>query len=365
MTTAKSKRLLALDVFRGLTIAFMIIVNTPGSWSHIFPPLRHAEWSGWTPTDLVFPFFLFIVGVSMSFSLKKYDTKAGAYAKILKRTAIIFLIGLALNWFPFYDTNIGDLRIFGVLQRIALAYGIGALICINITDRMLLPLTLILLFFYAAILEFTGTGDVYSLETNGVTDLDLKLFGASHLYGGFGIPFDPEGLLSTMGAIANVMFGYFLGRKLTQLDDVMDKVKAFVGYGIIFVIVGLILDKMGTPINKPLWTSSYAIFTSGLAAILLGGLIYLIDHLGFKKGSKFFQIFGLNALVSYALSSLVIQILGLIKIGGASISSLYYSGFLQPVAGDKLGSLIYAITYMLLIWLSAFWLYRKKVFVKI
>ena len=211
----KSERLVALDIFRGITIASMILVNTPGSWSHVYPPLLHASWHGFTPTDLVFPFFLFAVGAAMSFSLGKYKgDKSDVVKKILSRTALIFLIGLLLKMFPFYQFNKGSfidfstLRIMGVLQRIALAYGIAAFMCFFLSPKKLLGGAGILLVGYWGILLIFGGNDPFSLEQNAALKFDLLVLGEQHLYGGFGIPFDPEGLLSTLPAVVSVIIGF-------------------------------------------------------------------------------------------------------------------------------------------------------------
>lgn len=364
MSKPISNRLKALDVFRGLTIAFMIIVNTPGSWSHVFPPLLHAQWHGWTPTDLVFPFFLFIVGVSMSLSMRKRNEITSIFRKIAIRTVTIFLIGVFLNWFPFYDTSFSELRYFGVLQRIALAYCIGAILCYKSTDKSLLPLTLLVQFIYIVLLEVGGTGDIFSLETNAVRRLDLALFGEQHLYKGFGIAFDPEGLLSTLGSVGNVMIGYFTGRKLFEISGIREKAIFISVYGFLFLMVGLMLDYFGTPINKPLWTPSYAFFSSGMAAVILAVLIYVIDGLKFERLNFGPLVFGVNALAAYVLSILLSSIFDLIPVGDNSLHGYLYEVVFQPV-GDRLGSALYAVSFMLLIWVMALFLYTRRIFIKL
>jgi len=197
------KRLLSLDIYRGITIVFMIIVNTPGSWQYVYAPLRHSEWHGCTPTDLVFPSFLFIVGVSMWFSMKKYGHTLNTRSvfKILYRTLIIFAAGFLLIWFPFVGKQLSGIRIMGVLQRIALAYGLGALLCLIVKKKYLWIVSAVILLGYWALLYFAGGSEPYSLEGNAVLKFDLLVLGKEHLYGGFGIPFDPEGLLSTIPAV--------------------------------------------------------------------------------------------------------------------------------------------------------------------
>jgi predicted acyltransferase len=215
-----TQRYLALDVFRGMTIATMILVNNPGSWSHIYAPLRHSEWHGCTPTDLVFPFFLFIVGVSMFFSFAKYGSTLNSKSlfKVVKRTALIFVIGLFLNSFPQWQADYSKLRIMGVLQRIALAYGIGSVIVLSLNKRWLPYIALLILFVYWGILYFFGGSDPYSLTGNIAPEFDSLVLGKAHLYSGFGLPFDPEGLLSTIPAIATVIIGFLAGDLISRTE---------------------------------------------------------------------------------------------------------------------------------------------------
>ena len=361
-----SQRLLSLDVLRGLTIAFMIIVNTPGSWEFVYAPLRHAPWNGCTPTDLVFPFFLFIVGLSMAQSFGKYENenKSQLLSKLIKRTLVIFGVGLFLNWFPFYDTNISDLRIFGVLQRIALAYFFAGIIVMYVREKSHIIATFLILLLYYIILVTGVSVDPLSLENNLVRKIDLALFGESHIYHGYGIPFDPEGLLSTLGSIGNVMFGYVLATKQKLSAKLNDKIKMAFLFGILLIVIGVVWSYLGFPINKPIWSSSYAMFTSGLCSILFAVMIYIIDVKNIQSWAFPFKVFGMNALASYAASGLVINILGLIKINGEGLSSLAYSGFYQPTFGNNLGSFLFAISYCFLIWLFAYVLYKKKIFIK-
>ena len=251
-----TKRLIALDVMRGLTIALMIMVNTPGSWAYVYAPLRHAKWHGCTPTDLVFPFFLFIVGVSMWFSFKKYGTgltKEGVL-KVLKRFLVIFLLGLFLNAFPKF--NFENLRFFGVLQRIAFAYAIAAILCMKFNHKQLFIIFGFILVGYWSLLYFGGSNDMYSLASNAVGKVDLFLFGKNHVYKGFGIPFDPEGLLSAIPSVATVIMGYFTGRIIEKSDNVTAAIKKMIIFGVISAFIGWFWGYL-FPINKPLWTSTY------------------------------------------------------------------------------------------------------------
>lgn len=366
-----TNRLVSLDVLRGMTIMLMILVNTPGSWSYVYAPLRHAEWHGCTPTDLVFPFFLFIVGVSMWFSFSKSDAGLNKVVslKILKRTLIIFIIGLLLNLFPYF--NFSELRIMGVLQRIALAYGVGAFICIYFRKTGLLIFLLILLFGYWALLYFGAPSDPYALENNLVRTLDLALFGPDHVYKGFGIPFDPEGLLSTLPAVGTVIIGYLTGHLLTKEKQILMKVKKLLIYGSLLTIAGLIWG-LAFPINKALWTSSYVLFTAGLGMLLLSVLIYLIDYKSYKSWIMPFIHFGTNPLFIFVLSGLYVKTIASLitfSVRGTeekvSAYSYLFTEVFLPIAGPMIGSLLFAVTHIVFFWWICYLLYKRKIFIKI
>jgi predicted acyltransferase len=360
-------RLFAIDVLRGMTIFFMIIVNTPGTWQYVYAPLKHAPWNGWTPTDLVFPFFVFIVGLAMSYSFRKYqDDKAALSRKILKRTAAILLVGLVLNWYPFFNKSLGDLRYFGVLQRIALAYGLGALIVVYTKERVLPIILAGLLVGYWVLLLLGGTPpDPLSLENNLVRIVDLAVFGEKHVYHGYGIPFDPEGLLSTLPAAGTVILGYLIGKRMQKLHQHFEKVKMLIIAGVASVIAGYLWQYLGFPINKPIWSSSYVLLTGGLAMIILAILIYIIDILAVEKWTFIFKVFGLNPLISYVLSGLVIKTFFLIKIGEQNLYGWMYSQVFQVFFGDYLGSLMQALFYTFFIWFFAWLLYRRGRVIKL
>ena len=366
-----SKRLLSLDVLRGLTIALMILVNTPGSWSYIYPPLKHAAWHGCTPTDLVFPFFLFIVGMSVYFSFKKYDTKLSkaSASKIIKRTLIIFLIGLLLNLYPYF--NFEKVRVMGVLQRIALAYGAGAILCLALKkQRLLIALTIILLGYWA-LLYFGAESDPYSLEENVVRRFDLFVLGENHIYKGFGIPFDPEGLLSAIPSIGTVIIGYLIGQTLDLETSIPLKMRKLLIYGIVMAILGGAWAFL-FPINKPLWTSSYVLYTGGLATLFLALLIFIIDYKKISTWSKPFVHFGSNPLFIFVFSGIYAKTISyLIKIpmaGSPNPVSLYNYLFTQvfaPLFGNMNGSLMFAISHIIVFWFICYILYKNKIFIKI
>jgi predicted acyltransferase len=363
-----TKRLLSLDIYRGMTIAFMIIVNTPGSWQYVYAPLRHSAWHGCTPTDLVFPSFLFIVGVSMWFSMKKYGhtLNSRSVIKILYRTFIIFAAGFLLNWFPFVGEKISTVRIMGVLQRIALAYGLGALICLIIKRKYLWIVAIVLLFGYWALMYFAGGAEPYSLEGNAALKFDLLVFGENHLYRGFGIPFDPEGLLSTIPAIATVIIGFMTGEVVGKGDAGIKKVLKMVLIGVVLAAAGLVWN-IWFPINKPLWTSSYVLYTGGLSLLILGLLYLIIDVLNLKGWAGFFKVFGMNALFIYIVASLWTNIMFIIKLGkeGESLYSWIYTTICVPLLGNLNGSLLFALIQVFLMWILVFILYRRKIFIKV
>lgn len=365
-----NKRLLSLDVFRGITIAFMIVVNTPGSWSHVYAPLRHSSWHGCTPTDLVFPSFLFIVGVSMWFSMKKFGQELNyrSVIKILYRTLIIFLAGFLLGLFPFVGKHLETARIMGVLQRIALAYGLAAFICLSITRRYLWVVSGVILFGYWAILYFMGGDNPYSLESNAALIADRAILGEKHLYRGFGIPFDPEGLLSTLPAIVTVIIGYMAGELVGKGSvNGVNSLKMLI-YGTGGIVAGLLWNLL-FPINKPLWTSSYVLYTAGISLIIMAALYLVVDVFGIKWWTGIFRVFGVNALFIYLMAGIWTKTMLLVKIGsGETALSLYsfiYQKVCVPLLGNLNGSLLFAILQVMLMWLLGYLLYRKEIFIKV
>lgn len=366
----KKSRLLSLDIFRGITIAFMIIVNNPGSWKYVYPPLRHAKWDGCTPTDLVFPAFLFIVGVSMWFSMGKYgyELNRKSIIKILYRTFVIFAAGFLLQLFPFFGKDMSTVRIMGVLQRIALAYGFGALACLLVKRDYLWILLIVILGGYYGLLALFGGPDPFSLEGNLVLRIDRLILGDSHLYNGFGIPFDPEGLLSTIPATGTVILG-FLSAVLVGKGSAngVNSLKLVI-YGIASIVAGMLFSRL-FPINKPLWSSSYVLYSGGISMIILASLYLVIDVLGVKFWTGFFRVFGVNALFIYILAGLWVKILLMIKVGsGEEVVTLYawiYNNLCVPLFGHLNGSLAFAILQVLILWIPGYLLYRKKIFIKV
>ncbi len=372
----KTERLISLDVFRGLTVALMILVNSPGSWAHIHPPLRHAVWHGWTPTDLVFPFFLFAVGVAISLSfarrLMSGATRDDLVRKVLARAAIIFALGLLLNGFPY--TDLGGLRVWGVLQRIAVCYlGAGLTVVLVRTNRGRLAVMIGLLLTYELLMRLPlvagwGHGS-FAPADNFARWVDLGWPGARHLYQGTGLPFDPEGLVSSLPATAGTLAGFFAGEFLRRDRPLVWRLNRLVVAGALCGGVGWFLG-MYEPINKQLWTVSYTILTVGLALLSLAMCSWLIDVRGWKRGVNPAIVFGSNALLAFVGSGLLARILDLIKVTGAKglpvshKAALYREVFL-PVGGTVNGSLLYAVVTVVLWWAVLWVLYRRRIFIKI
>lgn len=370
-----SKRYYALDVLRGMTIALMILVNNPGSWSSIYAPFKHASWSGFTPTDWVFPTFLFVMGNAMSFSMRKYERlgEREVFRKIGKRSFLIFLIGLLLAAFPFVYhgddglafKNLLNIRIMGVLQRIALCYLAAALLIHFFKMRTVIVTGIGLLLAYWGIMYGFGTHpDPYSLEHNAALKLDLFVFREVNMYKGYGITFDPEGLLSTLPAIVNVIAGYVAGKYIQQSDSQWKTIVRFILFGIILIALGLVWDTV-FPINKPIWTSSYVLYSTGWALLVLSLLIYITEIQKFKKWSYFFIVFGKNPLFIYALSGVFAILLGFIKVGDTSLHGwIYQHGFLSWLEGEN-ASLAFGICFIVVMWAFGVWLDKKKIYIKV
>lgn len=369
------QRYYALDILRGMTIALMIMVNNPGSWTHVYAPLRHAAWHGFTPTDWVFPSFLFVVGNAMSFSLKKYGAQGESafLKKVFKRAGAIFLIGLLLNAFPFvYRTdgeilfkNLANIRIMGVLQRIALCYLFASLIIHYLKLKGAVLVGILILLAYWAIMYFLGTSPLpYSLENNAALKLDALIFRPENIYKGFGIPFDPEGLLSTLTATVNVIAGYVAGIFIQKSGKEFKTIWKLIGAGIGLILLALLWD-MYFPINKPIWTSSYVLYSTGWTLIVLAILIFIIELLNFKKWAYFFEAFGKNPLFIYVVSGLVAKLLELIYINSAPLQSWLYQNLLLSGLTEINASLAFAIGFILMMWLLGYVLDKNKIYIKV
>lgn len=361
----KPERLLALDVFRGMTVAFMILVNTPGSWSYVYAPLSHARWHGYTPTDLVFPFFLLAVGMSMSYSVLKFEHASDGdyFSKVIRRSLLIFLIGVALTAFPFYNTDWENLRVMGVLQRIALTYFLAAVVIRYLNDRYVLVSSLLILAAYWVLLLIFGAVDPHGLEGNAVLKLDRLIMGERHLWTGLGVPFDPEGLLSTLPAAVNVLAGYYIGRQV-QRKTAQELVSKLAIIGMVLVISGHTWN-LFLPINKSLWTGSYVLVSVGIGSIVLAVLIYLIDIKAYLGWIKPFLVFGMNPLFIYILSILWVSIYFQVIIEGQNAQSWLYDNIYKSIVTPKFGSMLFALMHVAGCWVVGLALYRRNIFIKV
>ena len=368
-------RYLALDVLRGLTVCFMIIVNTPGSWTDIYAPLQHSAWNGCTPTDLVFPSFLFVVGNALSFAAKKMNQLPARrfLLKACKRGAIIFLIGWLLNAFPFVTwseaayqwKDFSAIRLWGVLQRIGMCYIIAALLVYYCNKRTLIFISSLSLLAYWGILYFWGEpGSPYTLEGNAVLKLDLLYLPVKNIYTHYRIPFEPLGLLSTLPAVVNVIIGYLAGIYLQQSPNRKTAVKGMILAGVFMVIGGWCWGYV-FPLNKALWTSSYVVYASGFDLLILSVLIVIIDICSLQKWSYFFEVFGRNPLFMYILSWVLAVLLGIIRLGGLSLKGGIYKQCFVSWLTPKNASLGFALVFMLLVWGVGYWMDKRKMYLRV
>lgn len=386
----KPKRLLALDILRGITIAGMILVNNPGSWGHIYAPLEHAEWNGLTPTDLVFPFFMFIMGVSTYFSLRKYEFRHSwaAVFKILRRTVVIFLIGMFIAWlglflrrifneYTFWEAvlNFDHIRILGVMPRLAICYGVGACLGLWIRHDRLPWLIAALLVAYTVIL-LAGHGFEWA-DHNVISVVDARILGPDHMYhdtvGGVTLHFDPEGLLSTLPSVCHMLIGFLVGGMIVRVKDNYRRITNLFIIGTILTFSGFLLS-YGLPVNKKIWSPTFVMTTCGLAASFLGLLIWIIDIKGYRRWCTFFEAFGINPLFMYCLGAVLSLLMGLVRIPCATAEAGYttakawiYQDVLMPVCcGDAtLASLVFALAFVAFNWIFGFILYKKHIYIKI
>lgn len=395
-----NKRILAIDILRGITIAGMILVNNPGSWAHIFAPLDHAEWNGMTPTDLIFPFFMFVMGLCIFISMQKYKFACNKQTiiKIVKRTVLLYLIGLAVGWFsrfcyrwasPLEGSSFGEqlwymvwsvdkMRLTGVLARLAACYGITALLAITLKHKYFIYIIGSLLVGYFFIL-FCGNGFAYN-DSNLLSIVDRTIFTDAHMYHDNGI--DPEGLLSTLPAIAHTLIGFMAGKMVfrkkshtavmlasdDKKDMILSKIVPLFVVGTMLTFAGFLLS-YGCPINKKVWSPTFVLTTCGLASTLLALLIWIIDVKGYKRWCKFFAIFGKNPLFLFVMSDVIAIVFGSFQFSfgndTTSITGFLYHKLFAPLVGEYFGSLAHAFVILAILWGIGYCLDKKHIYIKL
>lgn len=358
-------RILSVDIFRGTTIILMILVNTPGTWSAVFPPLRHAEWDGYTPTDLVFPFFLFIVGTSIAFAYKNKVANAETYKKISIRALKLIGLGLFLGAFtlnfPFFKDFV-DIRFPGVLQRIGVVFFFASILFLNFNWKTLIGIAIFLLVGYwilMTVIPVEGVASTLERAPNNLANwLDVKVFGTHN----YKVDYDPEGFLSTIPSIASSLLGIFTGLILISKQE--KKATILMGLGGSLLIIGHLWDFV-FPINKALWSSSFVLVTAGWANLILALIYYLTDVKGIKFGS-IFRYAGANAIILYFLSSFISKIMGMIKVGETSLHGwLFDTVYTHDFMSMQLSSLLYGLSVVSFYALLAYVLYQRKIFIKV
>lgn len=378
-----ANRLRSLDVLRGITIAGMILVNNPGTWAHIYAPLRHAAWDGCTPTDLVFPFFMFVMGVAMYISYRKYDytLTAKSAGHLIYRSLMLVIIGWAIGWFGIFcrtmsgggelvdaiwNNPIARLRFMGVLPRLGWVSLFGGLLLMLFKPKRTPYVAAVLLVIYCIIIGVTGSFDLN--EDNIIARVDKAILGEAHMYHIGGIAFDPEGILSTIPCVAHCLLGCFAGKLIFGTDDLWQKVNRLFIFGSIILLFGFLLD-YAFPINKSLWSASYVFVTCGLASLLLALLMWLIDIRGNAGWVVPFESFGVNPMFIFVLSGVLAIIMANIRfeIDGDmySVWGFFYKRLMQPLFGDKGGSLACALIYDAVLCGIAYPLYKKQIYIKI
>lgn len=361
-----NQRIDALDILRGLALASMLLVNNPGSWSHVYWPLLHAPWNGLTPTDLVFPFFLFVVGSVMAYSFKNtLANESFGWQKICRRATLLILIGILLSAIP-YQQPIAEWRLLGVLQRIGLCYLICAILIRYFSFRQLFIVVLATLIVYPIVLAAFSL-EPYSIEDNLVRQIDLALLGPSHIWKGLGLAFDPEGLLSTFPAAVTCLSGYLVTLHIKKINCPIQKVKSLAGIGFVCVLLALLAATID-PINKSLWTSSYVLITSGIACLTLAFISVFWDIYHFKFGFNALKIYGSNPILLFVLAGVVARALTMIPINidgqKLALKPIVFEWLTQFMPA-KMASLSFALLFMLAFYCLALLLYKRSIFIKL
>lgn len=362
----ENKRLLSLDVFRGLTVAAMIFVNNPGSWTDVYYPFLHGDWNDCTFTDLIAPFFLFSVGLSMAYSLRNALTgdRSKLIKKILRRVLVIFSIGMILAACPLNYWSVG-VRIFGVLQRIAIAYGVAAILCIYLDKIKLALLSLFILIFYWLLLYFGGQGDPYSYGGSFLTVMETKLFGNDRLLFGWAYF---EGTFSLLPSVVNVLYGYLIGKFIQCSNNIRNTSYILFFAGLLLMLLAKLWEIV-LPFNLTLWTSSFVVYCSAWASMIFAFILWLVDVNGYKKWAEPFKAYGMNPLFIYFTAEMwaAISVSKFTLLDGSvtNIKKLSFEGIFVPVADYMNGSILFALWHVFIFWLLAYIMYKKKIFIKI
>ncbi|MCC5827222.1 DUF5009 domain-containing protein [Alkalimonas sp.] len=387
LSALPADRLLAIDAFRGLTITAMILVNNPGSWASIYAPLKHAEWHGWTPTDLIFPFFVFIVGVSILLSIGTQQARGTTNAELVrhgaKRMVKLILLGwfLALFYYNFRDPSFNwlsdrflEMRIPGVLQRLGVVYFATLLIVLYCPKRHYLSWAIGLCLLYSVLLLWFPYSDANGMRYQGellpgnnlAAWLDQLVFGSMHLYASNSRPFasDPEGLLSTLPAISSCLTGVLAAQFLKNNACLGRKVLVMAGFGLLLIAMAHLLAPI-LPINKPLWTPSYVLLSTGFALVVMAICLWLIDLRNYRRWTAPFVVFGANAIAFFMFAGVMARLFSLVPLGDRSLQSLLYNDLLQPLFGNYNGSLAYALLFLAMSYLVMHWMYQKGWFWKV
>jgi predicted acyltransferase len=362
-----NKRLLSLDILRGITIIFMIIVNDPGSLDHVYGPLLHASWNGITPTDYIFPNFLFIIGVSIVLSVGKQidsgKTKTEILKKIIWRSIKIYLVGLFLWLFPEFDFS--SIRWTGVLQRISFVFLFCSIIYLYTSWKSQILICAVTLIFYWITMVYVPIPDI------GMPDLSLPEKNWAHFIDKLFLPgvlwqktWDPEGILTTIPSIITGVFGLLVGYILTLKKNINEQLVIIFAFGVLLIFLGDCFRWL-FPINKNLWSTSYTLLMGGISALTLAFFIYIIDVLKYQKHINFAHVFGVNSIFSYTLAGVFTIFFYSNKLLGLSLSESFVSWFVNIGLQAKLGSLIYALLYVVIIWIPTYYLYKKKIFIKL
>ena len=371
-----TNRFLSLDVFRGLTICLMIVVNTPGTGAKLYPYLVHAHWFGFTLADLVFPSFLFAMGNAMSFSMTKLKDAPSEvfWKKVLKRTIIIFLLGFLMYWFPFFRQGadgwelkpFSETRVMGVLQRIAICYFLASILFYYLKEKTAIIISAIILIAYWEILYLFGTtGAELEMATNAITRLDLTILGEGHIYKRDSIPFDPEGILSTLPSVVNVIGGYLAGKFIQQKGKSFEGISKLLIAGFLLSALALWWDLV-FPMSKKLWTSPFVLHTVGIDLSVMAILIYFIELKNTRKGTEFFNVFGKNPMFIYLFSELFYITLRMIPTSsGLDVFEWVSERVFQQIFPGSFGAFVTAIVFMMVCWSIGWYLDKKRIYIKI